>query len=105
MSRPPPKNNVVEVPQILQALDQGTVMIRFFRRKGNKPEKRILCLKMETFEILQYPVAKGKLTQCEETSKYEEGCSGLWDWVLPAALACFDARGCPICQLKCMYCL
>ena len=69
MSRVPAKNNMVDVPQILQALDQGTVMIRFFRRKGNRPEKRILCLKMETFEILQYPVSRGKLTQCEETSK------------------------------------
>ncbi len=68
MSRPA-KNSMVEVPQILQALDQGTVMIRFFRRKGNRPEKRMLCLKMETFEILQYPVTKGKQILCEETSK------------------------------------
>lgn len=68
----PAVNSAAEVPQILQALDQGTVMIRFFRRKGNRPEKRILCLKMETFEILQYPMARGKLTQCEETSKQKD---------------------------------
>lgn len=58
-----------EIPQILQCLDQGTVMIKFFKRRGNRPEKRIFCLKTDTFEILQFPMARGKLTQCEETSR------------------------------------
>ncbi len=58
-----------EIPQILHALDQGTVMIKFFKRRGNRPEKRIFCLKTDTFEILQFPMARGKLTQCEETSE------------------------------------
>ena len=57
-----------EIPQILHALDQGTVMVKFFKR-GKRPEKRIFCLRTDTFEILQFPMAKGKLTQCEETSK------------------------------------
>ena len=57
-----------EIPQILHALDQGTVMIRFFRRR-RQPEKRIFCLKTDTFEILQYPMARGKLTLSEESSK------------------------------------
>ena len=68
----PALNSTAEVPQILQALDQGTVMIRFFRRKGNRPEKRILCLKMDTFEILLYPMTRGKSTQCEEASKQRD---------------------------------
>ena len=57
-----------EIPQILHALDQGTVMIKFFKGK-KKPEKRIFCLKTDTFEIMQFPMARGKHTQCEETSK------------------------------------
>ena len=57
-----------EIPQILHALDQGTVMIRFFRRRGTRPEKRIFCLKTDTFEILQYPLHRGRLTLSEETS-------------------------------------
>jgi len=64
-----------EIPQILHALDQGTVMIKFFRRRGNKPEKRIFCLKTDTFEILQFPMARGRLTQCEETSKRAFGAN------------------------------
>ena len=60
-----------EIPQILHALDQGTVMIKFFKR-GKRPEKRIFCLKTDTFEILQFPMV-GKLPQCEETSEQEWG--------------------------------
>ena len=58
-----------EIPQILHALDQGTVMVKFFRRGRNRPERRIFCLKTDTFEVLQFPMARGKLTQCEETSE------------------------------------
>lgn len=66
-----------EIPQILHALDQGTVMIKFFKRRGNRPEKRIFCLKTDTFEILQFPMARGKLTQCEETSEEKIAFVGL----------------------------
>ena len=59
-----------EIPQILHALDQGTVMIRFFRRKSNKPEKRIFCLRTDTFEILQFPMARGRHTLSEESSRW-----------------------------------
>lgn len=61
-----------EIPQILHALDQGTVMIRFFRRRGTRPEKRIFCLKTDTFEILQYPLHRGRLTLSEETINIRE---------------------------------
>jgi len=55
-----------EIPQSLHALDQGTVMIRFFRKKS--PQKRIFCLKTDTFEVLQYPMARGRHTLAEESS-------------------------------------
>ena len=58
-----------DISQILGALDQGTYMVRFFRRRGNRPERRIFCLKMDTFEILQYPMQGGRLTLSEESSK------------------------------------
>ena len=57
-----------EIPQILLALDRGTVMIKFFKRK-KVPERRVFCLKTDTFEILQYPMG-GKHTLCEEASEY-----------------------------------
>lgn len=63
-------SSAAEIPQILHALDQGTVMIRFFVKKKGKPEKRIFCLKTDTFQILQYPMARGRLTQCEEISEF-----------------------------------
>lgn len=56
-----------EIPQILLALDQGTVLIRFFRKR-KLPERRVFCLKTDTFEILQYPMGRGKLTLSEESS-------------------------------------
>lgn len=59
-----------DIPQILHALDQGTVLIRFFKRRSNRPEKRIFCLKTDTFEILQYPMSRGSLTLSEERSMY-----------------------------------
>ena len=63
----PALNAKAEIPQILAALDQGNLMTRFFR-KGRRPERRVLCLKTDTFEILQFPTARGKLTLSEETS-------------------------------------
>ena len=79
-----------EIPQILHALDQGTVMIKFFKKRGNRPEKRIFCLKTDTFEILQFPMARGKLTQCEETSRSacEEWCGHLASLHQHLDLAC-----------------
>ena len=61
-------DGAAEIPQILHALDQGTVMIRFFFRRRRQPEKRIFCLKTDTFEILQYPMSRGKLTISEDSS-------------------------------------
>ena len=61
-------DGAAEIPQILHALDQGTVMIRFFRRR-KQPENRVFCLKTETFEILQFPMQRGKHTPTEESSK------------------------------------
>ena len=61
-----------EIPQILHALDQGTVMIKFFRKR-KLPERRVFCLKTETFEILQYPMGRGKHTLCEDSSERLNG--------------------------------
>ena len=61
-----------EIPQILHALDQGTVMIKFFRKR-KVPERRVFCLKTDTFEILQYPMGRGKHTLCEESSEKAGG--------------------------------
>lgn len=58
-----------DISQILTALDQGTFMIRFFRRRSTRPEKRIFCLRTDTFEILQYPMQRGRLTLSEESSE------------------------------------
>ena len=59
-----------DISQILTALDQGTFMVRFFRRRGARPEKRIFCLKTDTFEILQYPMQRGRMTLSEESSEF-----------------------------------
>ena len=61
-----------DISQILGALDQGTFMVRFFRRRSTRPEKRIFCLKMDTFEILQYPMQRGRMTLSEESSESME---------------------------------
>jgi hypothetical protein len=65
-----------DISQILGALDQGTFMVRFFRRRSTKPEKRIFCLKTDTFEILQYPMQRGRLTLSEESSKILSNAQG-----------------------------
>ena len=59
--------SAADIPQILVALDPGTVLIKFFRKK-KLPERRVFCLKTDTFEILQYPMGRGKHTLCEESS-------------------------------------
>ena len=69
MSTKPGLGETAEIPQILHALDQGTVLIRFFKKKANRPEKRIFCLKTDTFEILQYPMTRGSLTLPDERSE------------------------------------
>ena len=69
MSTKPALGESAEIPQILHALDQGTVLIRFFKKKANRPEKRIFCLKTDTFEILQFPMTRGSLTLPDERSK------------------------------------
>ena len=56
-----------DIPQILLALDQGTMLIKFFKKK-RPPERRVFCLKTDTFEILQFPMGRGKNTLSEETS-------------------------------------
>jgi len=56
-----------DVIQILEVLDKGTAMQRF--RAGRKdPLRKIFCLKLETFEILQLPTTstRGKSPQPEE---------------------------------------
>ncbi|XP_064393377.1 1-phosphatidylinositol 4,5-bisphosphate phosphodiesterase gamma-1-like [Halichondria panicea] len=62
----PAFGETADIPNILTALDQGTVLIRFFKKRGNRPEKRIFCLKTDTFEILQFPMTRGVLSVSEE---------------------------------------
>ena len=65
-------NAKAEIPQILADLDQGKLMTRFFK-KGRRPERRILCLRIESFEILQFPSTSGRQTIPEESSAQTRG--------------------------------
>ena len=67
----PAFGETADIPNILTALDQGTVLIRFFKKRGNRPEKRIFCLKTDTFEILQFPMTRGVLSVSEEKSSFK----------------------------------
>ena len=54
-----------DISKILSTLEKGTIMMRFYGRKGSRPEKYIYCLKAETMEILQFVIASspGPLVQ------------------------------------------
>ena len=63
-----------DISQILSTLEQGTTMMRFYRRKGSRPEKHLYCLKADTMEILQFIMAAGRSSasprNADESSKY-----------------------------------
>lgn len=62
-----------DISQILSTLEQGTTMMRFYRRKGSRPEKHLYCLKADTLEILQFVMAAGRSSMsprnADESSK------------------------------------
>ena len=49
-----------DISKILSTLEKGTIMMRFYGRKGSRPEKHIYCLKADTMEILQFVMAPGR---------------------------------------------
>lgn len=67
MSQIPGAVSGADIGTILSALERGTVMVRFPARK-RRPEKKLFCLKVDTFEVVQYPLSKGTRTVAEESS-------------------------------------
>ena len=63
-----------DISQILSTLEQGTIMMRFYRRKGSRPEKHLYSLNVGTFEILQFVMASGRTSMsprnADESSEY-----------------------------------
>ena len=63
-----------DISKILSTLEQGTIMMRFYRRKGGRPEKNIYCLKTDTMEILQFVMASGRTStlprNADESSEF-----------------------------------
>ena len=72
------QNGTAEISRVLHALEQGNIMVRFIRGK-KQPLKKLFCLREDTFEILQYPIQRGKSTAAEESSR-----SLLTQWVGPS---------------------
>ena len=74
-----------DISQILSTLEQGTTMMRFYRRRGSRPEKHLYCLKADTMEILQFVMAAGRSSasprNADESSEYrgkENGARYFW---------------------------
>ena len=57
------------ISDIMKALEQGTVMMKFYNRRRRPPEKRIFTLRLSSFEILQYPFPNRGRAIVEETGK------------------------------------
>ena len=56
MANNPPEvfRSTTDIIEILRALDYGTAMFRFKGRR--EPLRKLFCLKLETFEIQQFPI-------------------------------------------------
>lgn len=72
-----------DIIEILRALDYGTSMYRFKGRR--EPIRKLFCLKLETFEIQQFPITSShsrKSPQPEEYGmtlrKYDTNSTGLF---------------------------
>ena len=50
-------------------------MVRFPSKK-KRPEKKLFCLKVDTFEVVQYPMLRGSRTVKEESSMCDLRSSG-----------------------------
>ncbi len=55
------------IKEIMMALEQGTVMIKFYNKRRKPPERRIFTLRLSSFEILQYPFPNRGRAIVEET--------------------------------------
>ena len=63
-----------DISQILSTLEQGTTMMRFYRRKGSRPEKHLYCLKADTLEILQFVMAAGRSSMSPRNADESSKC-------------------------------
>ena len=63
-----------DISQILSTLEQGTAMMRFYRRKGSRPEKHLYCLKADTLEILQFVMAAGRSSMSPRNADESSKC-------------------------------
>ncbi len=57
------------IKEIMMALEQGTVMMKFYNRRRRPPERRIFTLRLSSFEILQYPFPNKGRAIIEDTSQ------------------------------------
>ena len=64
-----------DIYQILSTLEQGTIMMRFYRRKGSRPEKHLYCLKADTMEILQFVMAAGRSSTSPRNADESSECN------------------------------
>ena len=63
--------------EMIQALEKGTVIVKFNLKKRKPPEKRVLTLRTNTFEILQYPLPSKGRPIAEETGEHGTHPHGL----------------------------
>ena len=60
--------STTDIIEILRALDYGTAMLRF---KGKKdPFRKLFCLKLETFEIQQFPITSSHSKKSPQPEEY-----------------------------------
>ena len=57
-----------DIIEILRALDYGTAMVRFKGRR--EPVKKLFCLKLETFEIQQFPITSSHQRKTPQPEEY-----------------------------------
>lgn len=56
------------IKEIMMALEQGTVMVKFYSKRKRPPERRIFALRLSSFEILQFPFPSKGRPIVEDTS-------------------------------------
>lgn len=57
-----------DIIEILRALDYGTAMFRFKGRR--EPLRKLFCLKLETFEIQQFPITSSHSRKSPQPEEY-----------------------------------
>lgn len=70
MSANPPDvfRSQTDIIEILRALDYGTAMFRFKGRR--EPLRKLFCLKLETFEIQQFPITSSHSKRSPQPEEY-----------------------------------